>query len=79
MKKDIGAIKTCLVTKCYKRPCTEDEENKNCSENNDIATSPTTVDKYSDEIDNKSEKVDVAENQSEDGLNAPENSAKAES
>ena len=43
-----------------------------------MAVIPITFDKYSDEIDNKLEKVDVAVNQIEDDLNASENSAKAE-
>lgn len=60
-------------------PCIEDEENKNYSENDDIALSPITVDKYNDDIDNKLEKDDAAVNQIEDDLNAPEDSVKAES
>ena len=37
------------------------------------------VDRYNDDIYNKLEKDDTAENQSENDLNAPEDSAKAES
>ena len=43
-----------------KRPCTEDEENKNYSEKR--AVSPVTFNKYSDEIDSKLEKIHVTMN-----------------
>ncbi|XP_032895465.1 uncharacterized protein LOC116985118 [Amblyraja radiata] len=78
-EKHRGALKKFLVTPSLKRPCIEDEENKNYSENDDIALSPITVDKYNDDIDNKLEKDDAAVNQIEDDLNAPEDNAKAES
>ena len=80
-EKHRGAITKFLVTPSLKRPCIEDEEDKNDSENDNTAISPITVDEYNDEIDNKFEKVqvDTQLNQTEDDLNTKEDSAKVKS
>ncbi|KAG7159350.1 Zinc finger MYM-type protein 5-like [Homarus americanus] len=82
-EKHRGAIKKFLVTPPLKRPCIEDEEDKNDSENDNTAISPITVDEYNEEIDIQFEKVQVDTqtqlNQTEDDLNTTEDSAKVRS